>query len=305
MEKLDFKSFDEQILKCYLFKPRKKPKGIVQIVHGLEEHGLRYSEFAKFLNRNGYIVFVCDQRLHGKTAGENLSVTDIEDVFPIMVKDQILISDMLIKEFDLSLIIFGHSYGSFIVQKYLQSYHKHCGAILSGSGYMKRPEVLAGEIVSWAYLKLKGGESISNTIENLVIGSFNKPFKKDNGSWISANKENIEKYQKDPLCGNPLCANFYYSMFKNTRKLYSEEGLSSIDKNTPILLASGRDDPVGEMSKGVRKLYDTYRRYGIDCTLKLYFGKRHEILNEGDPTVQEDMLKFIDNIISKKALSNT
>ena len=296
MDKVDFKSFDNEVIKGYLFVSKSKPKGIVQIVHGLEEHGLRYTQFARFLNDNGYIVFASDQRLHGETAGDKLSMTKIRNVFPVMVQDQIEISKMLKAKYDLPLFIFGHSYGSFIVQSYLQNYHYYTGAILSGSAYMKRFEVLAGKYLAWSIVKLKGGEENSKLLENLVISSFNKSFK-DGESWISANKENVRKYEEDPLCGKPLCANFYYSMFKNTHDLYEKERLNHIDKNKPILILSGNDDPVGKMGKSVKKLYETYKSFDINCNLKIYEGMRHEILNEGDEKVQQDILQFLDSTI--------
>ena len=44
---------------------------------------------------------------------------------------------------------------------------------------------------------------------------------------------------------------------------------------------AGDKDPVGSCGKGVRQTYDAFRQAGMrDCTLKLYPGLRHEILNE-------------------------
>ena len=50
----------------------------------------------------------------------------------------------------------------------------------------------------------------------------------------------------------------------------------------PILLAAGAEDPVGEMSEGVKKLYKFYQeKAGVkDIELKLFEGCRHEFLNE-------------------------
>ena len=43
----------------------------------------------------------------------------------------------------------------------------------------------------------------------------------------------------------------------------------------------GEDDPVGGMGAGVRQTYQAFRHAGVaDCTLKLYPGLRHELLNE-------------------------
>ena len=38
------------------YLPENELKGIVQIVHGMEEHIDRYDEFARFLARNGFVA---------------------------------------------------------------------------------------------------------------------------------------------------------------------------------------------------------------------------------------------------------
>ena len=49
----------------------------------------------------------------------------------------------------------------------------------------------------------------------------------------------------------------------------------------PVLFIAGDKDPVGANGAGVRRTYQEFLRAGMqDCTLKLYPGLRHEILNE-------------------------
>ena len=295
MERFYFKSFDEELINYYEWKPKKSIKGVVQIIHGLQEHGLRYKDFAEFLAGHGYIVVASDQRLHGLTAGNSIGKTSIKDVFPVMVKDQMLIADMLLKKYNKPLVIMGHSYGSFETQSILQKYNKQAGTIICGSGYMKRPDTLAGKIFAESFVNLKGGETSAKEVEDIVIGMFNKPFK-GNGNWISASKENLKKYEEDPLCGNALCGNFYASMFKNIRLLYDDEDIEKIDKSSPILIVSGKDDPVGRMGKSTTKLYEFYKSHGLNVQIKLYEGMRHEIINENNKEiVYQDLLVFIEN----------
>lgn len=299
MNKFFFESFDGEKINCYEWTPDGEIKGIVQIVHGLQEHGLRYQPFAEFLARNGYVVLASDQRLHGVTAGKNIGKTKIKNVFPVMVKDQMLIADMLIKKYNKPLVIFGHSYGSFEVQSFIQKYSKQSGVIICGSAYMKRFDTLLGKIVAAATVKFKGGEQDARKIEKIVIDGFNKPFK-GNGSWISASERNLKNYKADPLCGVPLCANFYASMFKNVRKLYTKKGLAKIDVYTPIFIVSGKDDPVGKMGESTQKLFDVYQKFGFNVKLKLYENMRHEILNEDNcDIVFKDLLDFIDKCTQK------
>ena len=69
-----------------------------------------------------------------------------------------------------------------------------------------------------------------------------------------------------------------------------------MDKNAPILLIAGQDDPVGDMGAGVRRTHDAFKRAGVrDVTLKLYPGGRHEMFNELDrQQVFDDLLAWLE-----------
>ena len=69
-------SFDEQksvpsptgaSLNLYVRRPAKTPRGVVQVSHGLAEHGARYARFADFLVGRGFATYVHDHRGHGHT----------------------------------------------------------------------------------------------------------------------------------------------------------------------------------------------------------------------------------------------
>ena len=67
------------------------------------------------------------------------------------------------------------------------------------------------------------------------------------------------------------------------------------DKNKPIFIIAGKDDPVGNMGRSVKNLFELYMQLGIEeVKMKLYEGCRHEILNEPiKEKVYEDILSFI------------
>ncbi|OXX82848.1 hypothetical protein AVM15_16000 [Paraclostridium benzoelyticum] len=49
----------------------------------------------------------------------------------------------------------------------------------------------------------------------------------------------------------------------------------------PIYIFAGDKDPVGKFGKGIIKLYENYKKVGIEnVEFKLYSGGRHEMLNE-------------------------
>ncbi|CAK4093977.1 unnamed protein product [Aphanomyces euteiches] len=53
-------------------------KGLVFIVHGMNEHASRYHHVAQYLTRHGYAVFAMDHRGHGVSEGERLYVERFE-----------------------------------------------------------------------------------------------------------------------------------------------------------------------------------------------------------------------------------
>ncbi len=55
-------SHDGQKIFLRIWDQVEKPKGIVQIIHGMAEHSARYETFACFLNKKGYIVYADDHR---------------------------------------------------------------------------------------------------------------------------------------------------------------------------------------------------------------------------------------------------
>ena len=68
---ITFKGSDTKQIHAYKWLPESQVKGVLQVAHGMAEHAMRYENFAKFLNANGYALYANDHRGHGKTAGSN------------------------------------------------------------------------------------------------------------------------------------------------------------------------------------------------------------------------------------------
>ena len=92
----------------------KKPKAIIQVIHGMEEHQERYSEFASILSKNGYLVITSDMRGHGKEASE-LGFFKEKNGHQQLVDDQITIRNYIETNYNgTPVILFGHSMGTII-----------------------------------------------------------------------------------------------------------------------------------------------------------------------------------------------
>ncbi len=131
----------------------------------------------------------------------------------------------------------------------------------------------------------------------MSVGAYSKSIKnrKSPNDWLSYNEENVKAFTEDPKCGHDSSNGFYRELIKGNNRLYKTKFLNKINKNLPILVIAGEDDPVGACGKGPRRLEKMYKELGIkNVELKMYPHMRHEILNEtGKEQVYNDILEFI------------
>lgn len=296
---------------AYFWDDVKEPIGVVQIIHGMAEHIQRYDFFAEFLNYNGFIVVGMDTRGHGKTAVEGLGlgiVTD-GDSFADTTSDQICLAKYLKEKYNLPLCLFGHSFGSFLSQSFIQRASDLLeGVILCGSAKQKGMDIKVGEIVSKLQCVFYGKDKPANFITKTAFGGFDKKFAYDKieNAWVCSNLESVKKYNDDEWCGATASIGFFRSLFCGVKDLYEECNLDCIKKDLKIFIISGDKDPVGGYGKKVKKLYDTYVASGItDVNIKMYADKRHELLNEDiRDQVMFDALDFFKKCVIKDEDNN-
>ena len=278
------------------------PAAVLQIVHGVAEHIDRYDGFARFLNGHGVIVVGHDHLGHGRSLTEggtpvyfgrgNTWNTPVDDIYVLHTR----IGEQYP---DLPLLLMGHSMGSFLSRTYLIRYPGTVkAAILMGTGWQSGA-VLRGGLALAGVLKRKDPAATSDTVTELAFGAYNKAFKPNRTAfdWLSADEENVDAYIADPMCGHDATVGLFYEMLSGIRFNQRRSNLDRMDKDTPLLLISGQDDPVGGMGEGVRRTYQEFRHAGVkDCTLKLYPGARHELLNERawQDTVYQDIWNWME-----------
>lgn len=265
------------------------PVAALLLVHGMQEHCGRYDWFAEKLAAEKIVFYATDLRGHGHNIINAKPGLDDGDIYLNIVEDQkIFIQYVRSKHPDIPIILFGHSYGSFVTQRFVRDGASEISKIiLCGSSYMNTPIVNAARIIAFLSKIFKGREADALLIEKLSIKSYGKSF--ENQNWLSRNGDLFKKYSEDEACGSVFPVAFYESMFKNLPKNYSKPSYPS-----DVFLISGTDDPVGEFSKGSKKLEKTYLKNNIKAKLKLYEGARHELLNEiNREEVFTDIVNFI------------
>ena len=270
--------------------------GNIVIAHGMMEHIERYDEFAKYLNLQRYNVILFDQLGHGLSAKEELGHWD-KGAFDMSIKNYSLVINHIKKMYkENKTYLFAHSMGSFIAQEFIVNHSSEIdGLILSGSNGPLL-SVKLGALVS----KLFKFDNKSNPFLNdLMFKPYTTIFKpkRTDFDWLTSVESEVDKYIKDPYCGFVCTTGFFKEFITSISKLNQKDKLSKLNKELPILLISGNDDPVGGMGKGIAKLSTLYLNNGLkSVNLLLYPNARHELLNEFCRNkVMDDVVNWLKN----------
>lgn len=275
-----FTSFDGKQIYVREWTKVEDPVGVIQLAHGMNEYTGRYEKFAAYMNALGYIVVGDDHRGHGETDEGTLGYAE-GDMFADTVKDMAGIAKFYGERYaGLKYVLFGFSYGSFLTQAFVRRYaHFLDGAVIAGSSRQNAAAVAAGKAFAGLGGALKGKDAPAKFVNGTVFGGYAKKF--PDGEWLSCDAENNARYHADPYCEFVCSNNFFSSFFKGLSGLYKRG--ESAPADLPLLLISGREDPVGDMGKGVERLAEYYKGIGVrDVTVRLIEGARHEFLNEAE-----------------------
>jgi len=306
LEEFFLTAHDGQKIAAFAWTPSEKVKAVLQISHGMAEYALRYSGFAEYLNSHGVVVLANDHRGHYKTAGshERIGFFAEEDGWDKVVEDMYTLTKEGKKRFsDLPFFLLGHSMGSFLTRTYIARHASELsGCIISGTGGDPGPMGAIGRMIARREVRKKGARTPSPLLNQLSFGSFNKPFAPNRTAfdWLSRDEKIVDAYIADEWCGDVFSAGFFVDLLSGLRYIHKKTTIDKIPKDLPVLFFSGAEDPVGASGKGVRQVYESYRRAGIrDVTLKLYPRGRHEMLNEiNREEVYKDVLSWMEKHIS-------
>lgn len=280
--------------------------GIVQLVHGMSEHKERYADFMTYLAKKGYICVIHDNRGHGKSikSDEDLGYMYeggyealIEDVHELTLEIKQYANEIC-PDKKLPYILLGHSMGSLIVRCYIRKYDADidrlcilgCPSQLSGM----RPGLAVAEALG----VIQGEKAKSSIMDGIVFGAVDIKRFDDEGienAWLNTDRESVEKYNADPLCGFTFTLNGYANLIKLSMLTYKKDGFTMNNKELPIRFFSGADDVFGVSRKDIAKAMRLLKQAGYaNVRGRIYPGMRHEILNEPKKKyVYRDILKFI------------
>lgn len=275
--------------------PDREPSAVIQIAHGMAEHAGRYERLARELVAQGWAVYANDHRGHGRSVPEGEAPGHLgRDGFVHAAAVVRALTRRIEREHPSARrILFGHSFGSFLVERllYTDPGLAHA-AVLSASNGKPPPIAAAGRLLARLERLRLGAEGKSKLIDALTFKDFNRHFKpnRTDFDWISSDEAEVDAYRDDPMCGFLLSVQSWLDLLDALGSLTEPRNLARIPRDLPIYIFAGTKDPVGDFGRGVERLAGAYRAAGLRrVDLRLYEGGRHEMLHEknADEVVSE------------------
>lgn len=305
-EKFSFKSANGvNTINGFVIRPENPPyKAIVQISHGMIEHSERYEDFMRFMAERGYVMAIHDHLGHKASVNDDSELGFMADKngYVCVLSDLATTASRLRKTFpQLKLFLLGHSMGSFYARTFAAKYPYLLDAlIISGTGGAN-PMASAGKMLINVVAKIKGEKSTSKLITKVIFGNYLDRIENPQTSsdWLTRDQEQVKKYRADKYCRFYFTLSGYRDLINILSAANSTQCFEKTKKDIPYFMFSGDMDPVGSWGKGVREVYENYKKSGVsDITLKLYPGGRHEMLNEiNKDEVYADVYNWIESKI--------
>lgn len=291
MERTDTASGEPE-LGCF------KPRGVVQLIHGMAEHIGRYDGFARFLADAGYLVAGHDHIGHGETADapERRGVIDAAGGADAMIEDaqmlRLLVSQQVAP--GTPYFIFGHSMGSLVLRSYLPRYGLGlAGAVICGTANEATAVSRAGNLAARAIARVRGDDYRSKLLHALADGAYSRAIEdaRTPFDWLSRDPAVADAFMADEACGFMFGAGAYATLTDLAHRANAPATYRDTPHDLPLLFVSGDADPVGKCGRAVAAAAESMEKAGAeDVTLRLFPGMRHEILNE---IGREEVYKFI------------
>ncbi len=259
-----------------------KPIGALQIAHGMAEHIARYEDFAHYMVGRGFVVYGANHLGHGPTAQkEDLGFFAQNNGDAVVVADMAALTKIICEEnAKLPIFLMGHSMGSIFARVYAAKYSDLVNGVIFMGTSGPNPAAGVGVKLVSGVVAAKGARAHSKMVDGLF--AFNKiKNPRTEFDWLSFDEEQVNKYIADPLCGFKFTVSAYRDVLVAMNFVSTQAWANGLTKNMPVLLVSGKEDPVGNFGAGVEAVDALLKNAGVeDVTLMLFENARHEVLNE-------------------------
>lgn len=294
-------------LNLYFRRAEAPARAVIQINHGLAEHGARYARFADFLAACGCHVYAHDHRGHGATTAPDAPKGRFaaRNGLDIVVADLAAIHDHIAEQHPgLPVVIFGHSMGGLIALNFVLRHSERVAAAAIwnanfSAGILGR---LAQAILAFERFRL-GSDVPSRMLPKLTFGDWAKkiPNRRTEFDWLSRDNAEVDAYVADPLCGWDASVSMWIDVFDLVFGGADDSNFTGVRRDLPFNLVGGQRDPATDGGKAVEALAARLRRMGFsNLVSKVYPETRHESLNEiNRDAVMADFASWLDRTLPR------
>ncbi len=272
-------------LHTVIWQPEQNVKAILQITHGMTEHMGRYETLATDLCNQGIAVAGFDLRGHGRNPGDPQIASFGVSGWETTIEDMRLFFKELRSRFpEIPHYMLGFSLGSFLLREYLGKYPEDvAGTLIAGTGH--QPGWLLAIIMAIVKGEIKkaGFDGTTDLVKQLSFGTYNQKCKpnRTEADWLCNDTESLDQYLADPLVRKNISAGLFWELLGSMKRTGKAESYAGWNKEMPVLLLYGSEDPVGDSGKGVPKLYALMKKAGLQAVECQQFpGARHDIFHE-------------------------
>jgi alpha-beta hydrolase superfamily lysophospholipase len=245
-------------------------KAVVCIVHGFAEHSSRFAHVAERLGREGYAVLAFDQFGHGKTEGPRGYSPSLDASLDSI---KVILDEAETRFPGVPKFLYGHSMGGNMVLNYI----------------LRRKPAIKGAIATAPWMLLGFDPPAFKMFLARIMKNIYPKFaeKADlDTSFLSRDKEEVRKYETDPLVHNTARAGTFFETY-NAGKWAMEH---SSELTLPLIILHGTSDKL-IAHKGSENFVANAPKNLI--TFKSLEGYYHEIHNE--PAAERERV-FLDII---------
>ena len=239
--------------------PDSSIKAIFCLVHGLGEHGGRYSRLAQIFAEEKISLLTLDLHGHGKSGGVRGHISSYKvlmDDINILLKE----AKNIFKE-DIPVFLYGHSMGGNLVLNYV----------------LRENPNIKGLIVSAPWLEMKTKPSFYKLFMGWAMSYVWPKFTQSNGidkSQLTHCKNTNKEYIDDPLVHDRISAGLFMEVYRAGKwAMQHAEKL-----NIPTLLMHGTADQITSLDASKKFA----RTAGSKCSFKALNDYYHEIHNENN-----------------------
>ena len=267
------------------------PVGLVQIVHGAQEHSGYYKDFARRLVKEGFTVLLSDNRGHGDSVSAEhprAYVSSIDDI----VADQYALTLFFKNRYPgLPLAMFGHSFGSLIARNYIMAHDDEIDKLILTGLVCYPPQagvgLFFGNVESF-YTSPKRRGALIRMMDSKTKAALDT---------ISNNPEFLRSFEEDEKLVNHYLNGGAMAIWDSASRLkdYWRYGVKNPDLK--VLALNGTEDPLTGGAKGLADTAKTFYKLGYeDYENKIYPHMKHDLLHESaSEIVIGDMIKFLKN----------